>query len=364
MAKKSPSKTDAGKFPVAKKSNSSSATKMSTIGKVAGGDKKSTNSLSPKPKVTGGAAKVASKAVKSGGKVKLAATGNSSPKSSAQAAKKVSAKAVGKPAKKAQHAIKSASAERAAPKKASTGAKSASMGKKSVITKPGKSQATGGSAKAVSKNHAQPVKPVVGKSAVGKSGLTHASGMAKAGAAKPMSAKLTGAKTEVAKASKPVKPTPQSTASKATEKRIASALLEAPVEPVKATVEFKQSTLSADELARFRSVLLQKKRRLMGDVAMMSEEALGSEEGSVDNHAPIHPAEVGSHSFEQEFTLDLLSHDGDRIQLIEMAIEKLDEGTYGLCDECGQRIPKGRLEMLPESIYCVRCATKMEGSRY
>lgn len=97
---------------------------------------------------------------------------------------------------------------------------------------------------------------------------------------------------------------------------------------------------------------------------MMSEEALGSEEGAVDNHAPIHPAEVGSHSFEQEFTLDLLSHDGDRIQMIEMALEKLDEGTYGQCDECGAKIPKGRLEMLPESIFCVKCATKIEGSRF
>ncbi len=134
-------------------------------------------------------------------------------------------------------------------------------------------------------------------------------------------------------------------------------------EPVNRIVEPKQ-TISPEDLARFKAILVQKRRRLMGDVAMMSEEALGSEEGSVDNHAPIHPAEVGSHSFEQEFTLDLLSHDGDRIQMIEMALEKVEEGTYGQCDECSARIPKGRLEMLPESIYCVKCATKMEGSRF
>lgn len=97
---------------------------------------------------------------------------------------------------------------------------------------------------------------------------------------------------------------------------------------------------------------------------MMSEEALGSEDGAIDNHAPIHPAEVGSHSFEQEFTLGLLSHDGDRIQLVEMALEKVEDGTYGLCDECGAKIPKGRLELLPESIFCVKCASKMEGSPF
>ncbi len=111
----------------------------------------------------------------------------------------------------------------------------------------------------------------------------------------------------------------------------------------------------------FRAMLLQKRRRLFGDVAMMSEEALGSEETMVDSHAPIHPAEVGSHSFEQEFTLGLLSRDGDKIRTIDVALEKLAEGTYGMCDECGGRIPKGRLEMLPESIYCVKCASKIEG---
>ncbi len=134
-------------------------------------------------------------------------------------------------------------------------------------------------------------------------------------------------------------------------------------EPVNRIADVK-SQLAPEDLAKFKAILMQKRSRLRGDVAMMSEEALGGEEGAVDNHAPIHPAEVGSHSFEQEFTLDLLSHDGDRIQLIEMALEKLDEGTYGQCDECGARIPKGRLEMLPESIFCVKCATKIEGSRF
>lgn len=134
-------------------------------------------------------------------------------------------------------------------------------------------------------------------------------------------------------------------------------------EPINRISDVK-SQLAADDLARFKAILMQKRSRLRGDVAMMSEEALGGEDGAVDNHAPIHPAEVGSHSFEQEFTLDLLSHDGDRIQMIEMALEKLDEGTYGQCDECGARIPKGRLEMLPESIFCVKCATRIEGSRF
>jgi DnaK suppressor protein len=93
---------------------------------------------------------------------------------------------------------------------------------------------------------------------------------------------------------------------------------------------------------------------------MMSEEAFGSADGGGDNHAPIHPAEIGTHSFEQEFTLNLLSSDGDRLDLIEAALEKIADGTYGLCDECGGRIPKARLEVIPDTPYCVKCASKIE----
>lgn len=94
---------------------------------------------------------------------------------------------------------------------------------------------------------------------------------------------------------------------------------------------------------------------------MMSREALGGSDGAADNHAPIHPAEVGTHSFEQEFTLNLLSNDGDRLDRIEAALEKFRAESYGLCEECGGRIPKARLEVIPDTPYCVKCASKLEG---
>ena len=41
---------------------------------------------------------------------------------------------------------------------------------------------------------------------------------------------------------------------------------------------------------------------------------------------------------------------------IERALEKLDEGTYGTCDNCGTEIPAGRLQAAPASALCVKCA--------
>lgn len=283
-------------------------------------------------------------------KSKVAVKAKVKPTSKAPTKKKVTspakpAKAKAKPIASKKPAAVTSSAKKATPKTASK-----KPGGK-IVVKPAKSVA---SSKAGSKSSAKPLAISKPKS------LAESKAKPAPKIAAKVAPKATAAKMPVAKAA----PKPVAKANGlAPRKPIEAVAPKVAKEPVNRIVEPKQ-TISAEDLARFKAILVQKRRRLMGDVAMMSEEALGSEEGSVDNHAPIHPAEVGSHSFEQEFTLDLLSHDGDRIQMIEMALEKLDEGTYGQCDECTARIPKGRLEMLPESIYCVKCATKMEGSRF
>ena len=43
---------------------------------------------------------------------------------------------------------------------------------------------------------------------------------------------------------------------------------------------------------------------------------------------------------------------------LERALAKLDDGTYGVCDDCGAEIPEGRLRIRPESTLCVECAAK------
>lgn len=120
------------------------------------------------------------------------------------------------------------------------------------------------------------------------------------------------------------------------------------------------SKMSAADLEKFRAMLIELQRRLKGDVEMMSVEALGGvDSDSGDNRAPIHPAEAGTHSFEQEFTLNLLSNDGDRLERIEAALERIASGEYGSCEECGGRIPKARLEVIPDTPYCVKCASQL-----
>jgi RNA polymerase-binding protein DksA len=51
----------------------------------------------------------------------------------------------------------------------------------------------------------------------------------------------------------------------------------------------------------------------------------------------------------------------DALVQLEHALQKLDEGTYGFCDSCGQPIDPARLEALPLAALCVKCKTLQEG---
>jgi len=44
------------------------------------------------------------------------------------------------------------------------------------------------------------------------------------------------------------------------------------------------------------------------------------------------------------------------IRVIQAAIERIDDGTYGICENCGEEIAEGRLEAIPEATRCVNCA--------
>lgn len=53
----------------------------------------------------------------------------------------------------------------------------------------------------------------------------------------------------------------------------------------------------------------------------------------------------------------------EEIDRIDAALLKLDDGTYGRCEECGCRIPAGRLRVIPHALYCVDCQQRIDIDR-
>lgn len=117
------------------------------------------------------------------------------------------------------------------------------------------------------------------------------------------------------------------------------------------------------EMKVYRDLLLNIRARLRGDVTSMTHAALrkSGSEGS-ESSMPIHMAELGSDNFEQEFTLSLLANEEDRLGMIETALQRIEGGSYGQCEECGGVIPKTRLNAIPYTPVCVKCAENRDHS--
>jgi RNA polymerase-binding transcription factor DksA len=113
----------------------------------------------------------------------------------------------------------------------------------------------------------------------------------------------------------------------------------------------------------FRRVLLKERDRLLEELRKLDEQdETGGEAGETGelSHYDQHMADQGTELFlrEQDQAIEL----GFRGSLdqVEKAIHKLDRGSYGYCDRCGDAIPEERLEIFPAAIYCMRCADELQ----
>ncbi len=74
--------------------------------------------------------------------------------------------------------------------------------------------------------------------------------------------------------------------------------------------------------------------------------------------------EEATESFELEKRLALEKQIKERLAEIEHALRKFEQGTYGLCDNCGQPIDPARLEVLPQANLCLNCKAKNAKGRF
>lgn len=111
-----------------------------------------------------------------------------------------------------------------------------------------------------------------------------------------------------------------------------------------------------------RARLLDLRSRLRGESDRMADAALSRGNGE-SSSLPIHLADLGSDNFEQELTLSLVGSEKVALEKIDLALQRIADGSYGTCEECGKKIPEPRLEAIPYTTVCVRCAEVQEQQR-
>ena len=127
-----------------------------------------------------------------------------------------------------------------------------------------------------------------------------------------------------------------------------------------------QQYLSSAELDHFRKLLLQKRNEILQSVVEIEDETLRKSrlDASGDlSSMPIHMADLGTDNFEQEFSLELMDSERRLLEEIEAALDRVETGTYGICEGTGNPIPKARLEAQPGARYSVEYAKMVEEGR-
>ena len=125
----------------------------------------------------------------------------------------------------------------------------------------------------------------------------------------------------------------------------------------------KKKHLSAADIERFKQILLEKRHEIIGDVTEINNEALKKSrlDASGDlSSMPIHMADIGTDNYEQEFALGLLDSERKLLREIDKALERIEQGTYGICIATDKPIAIARLEAKPWAKYCVEYARKLE----
>jgi len=115
----------------------------------------------------------------------------------------------------------------------------------------------------------------------------------------------------------------------------------------------------------FKKLLLKTKEQITGDIRGLSEDNNGSGNdrgGDVSGHA-LHMADVATDMYDREFTLGLAATDRELLHNVNEALERIEDGNYGLCITCKKLIPATRLKAIPHAQTCLKCQELRETKR-
>ena len=119
---------------------------------------------------------------------------------------------------------------------------------------------------------------------------------------------------------------------------------------------------SKAELNKFKKSIEHKISLIANEVETIKE-GLGSSSNKQGGLTPdsiysVHMADAGTDSHEQEKNFMLMNRGSDYLKNLEIALERIDDGSFGVCVICGELIPAERMMEVPNATKCVNCKEK------
>jgi len=112
------------------------------------------------------------------------------------------------------------------------------------------------------------------------------------------------------------------------------------------------------ELAEFKSMLLELRRKLTSNIDQLHNDALKTAGETVDELSDVpaeHMADRGSDNFVRDLKIGILQDSDAELCDVNLALEKIDLGTFGKCEHCDGDIGLKRLRALPFARLCIKC---------
>lgn len=122
--------------------------------------------------------------------------------------------------------------------------------------------------------------------------------------------------------------------------------------------------MTSIDTAQFRDALLDERQRVEHALATLRDDHAGSLDDEVEEVSPTadnHLGETASATLGREIDYTLGDNAEQVISEIDAALERIEDGSYGTCSNCGEEIPSARLEANPWASLCIDCKRRAEG---
>jgi len=117
------------------------------------------------------------------------------------------------------------------------------------------------------------------------------------------------------------------------------------------------------ELAEFKKIILKRKDEILDEIKHISEDTLKKSQkeasGDISGYT-YHMADVATDNYDREFSLGLASNGRRIFYELDDALKKIEDSTFGICEDCKSLIAKNRLKAVPYARLCVKCQEKRE----
>lgn len=124
--------------------------------------------------------------------------------------------------------------------------------------------------------------------------------------------------------------------------------------------------MNAAQMNHFRKALKELASRMRRDMSAVSQQTLAASGGQALgelSNAPTHLGDMGTDEYLHDLNATLLENEQYLVSEAVEALRRIDEGTFGRCEQCGHRIPRARLEAVPYARHCTGCAAKSSNYR-